>query len=113
MAEKKRGAQDEVYFGPGHVAYVKPARGIDRGLGARPARLPEESFKVLAPHQPSKAEQKLIDWAKEHFDQMVVAEVQSVVHRSVKNFHTTPPNILDSIYEKARELSAGLPPRNL
>lgn len=103
----------EVYFGPDNIAYVKPDRSGNKGSGARPARTLEESFKVLAPYQPTDAEQKLIAWAQEQFDQIVAAEVHAVVHRSVKGFHIAQPKDVDLIYRKAKELGAGLPPRVL
>ena len=105
----------ETFFGPDHIAYIKPIPGTETNKAApkdKPVRKPrttEESFKVLEPYKPSEKELELVRWAKETLEPVTAAEVHGVIYRSVKGFYIASAKNEIRIRTKALELGVGLP----
>ena len=105
----------ETFFGPDHIAYIKPIPGTETNKAApkdKPVRKPrttEESFKVLEPYKPSEKELELVRWAKETLEPVSAAEVHGVIYRSVKGFYIASAKDEIRIRTKALELGVGLP----
>lgn len=112
MADKQK---SEVFFGPDHIAYVRPIRaaGTEKAeQKEKPPRKPrtiEESMKVLEPYKPSEKELELLRWAKENLEPVVAAEVHGIIYRSVKGFHIASAKDEVRIRTKALDLGVGLP----